>query len=282
MTTDILSKYYRLPGMNVQLPTQGAFLPEGSVTFVNGNEVEVLPMRASDEMMLKNPDALMSGNAVEMLFQSCVPSITSPADISAPDMDVLLLAIRVATYGRVMEVETDCPECSAHLAFDCNLPLMLQTQVNVDPVNEVRLTDDIVVYLRPFTLRDVGELSRRVFDEERRLRLLESDETLTEDQRQPHRNALYKRMAELQSKMSSNTITKIVVPEGEVVDRAAIAGFMANTSAAWARKIDEKQFEMSKAGIDKTVPAVCEHCNHEWNTAVEFDPTTFFGQGSSE
>ena len=114
------------------------------------------------------------------------------------------------------------------------------------------------------------------------MRVLEADQSLTEEQHHIQRKAAFKRVSELQSKMLANTVIKIVVPEGEVDDRQAIADFIANTSAAWLKLIDEKQREISNAGLDKTVPVVCDACGHGWETAIEFDPTTFFGQGSSE
>ena len=62
---DPLAKYYRMPGVHVRLPSNGAFMPPGSVQFTVTGEVPIYPMRAADELLLKSPDALMSGYAIE-------------------------------------------------------------------------------------------------------------------------------------------------------------------------------------------------------------------------
>lgn len=281
MTND-LSKYYRVPGLSVPLPTKGAYLPKGTFKLSEDGEVNVFPMRMADEMMLKNPDALMSGSAVQSLFESCVPDITTPALISSPDVDVLLLAIRVATYGRTMELETTCPNCEKDLAFDCNLPDMLVSAKNCEFENMARLSDELTVLVRPFNVQDIAYMSRKIFEEERRLQQIELSDDLTEDQRQMQRNQLFKRMASLQANMLSKTIMEITTPEGTITDTEKASEFLANVPAPWVKKIDEMQKRVSEGGMDKTIPVTCTHCEHQWKTAIDFDPTSFFEPNSSD
>ncbi len=275
-------KYYRIPGIAVKLPTAGKYLPEGSVTLNVEGEVDVYPMRMADEIMLKNPDALMNGSAIESLFQSCVPGITTPALISSPDIDVLLLAIRVASSGRIMELETSCPECNRDLAFDCNLPEMLLTVKECSEDNVARLSDDITVHVRPFNVSDMSFMGMRIFEEERRLQQIEHTEDLSEEQRQNQRNLLFKRMSQLQSEMLAKTVLSINSPDGTVSGLAEAQDLLGDAPAEWVKKIDRKQKEISEGGMDKKVHAICEHCKHEWDTAIDFDPTSFFGKNSSD
>jgi hypothetical protein len=277
----ILKDYYRLPGLTVSLPTRGRFLPEGAITLTEQGEVAVFPMVAADEMMLKNPDALMSGSAIQSLFESCVPSIKTPALISSPDIDVLLLAIRVATYGRTMELEAICPACEKELSFDCDLPSMLASVADSTAEPVLRLNDSITVVIRPFNVSDLAFMSRKIFEEERRLQQIEMSEDLTDEQRQIQRNLLFKRMSSLQSDMLSNTVVKVVTPVGEETDAEAIRQFLANIPTTELKTIDTTQKDVGQGGLDKTIAAKCEYCEHEWRTMVDFDPTSFFDQNSS-
>ena len=84
--TDTLKKYYRMPGVHIRLPTNGAFMPPGSVEFTMSGDIPVYPMRGADELLLKSPDALMSGYAIEELLKSCVPAIQFPRLVSSPDL----------------------------------------------------------------------------------------------------------------------------------------------------------------------------------------------------
>jgi len=280
-TSPNLKKYYRAPGLTIGLPTKGKYLPPQSITVNQEGGINVYPMRMADEMMLKNPDALMNGSAIQALFESCVPDIKTPALISAPDIDVLLLAIRVATYGRIMELETTCPNCEKDLAFDCNLPNMLSSIRDCSEDNILRLSDDLTVEVRPLNVADISFLNRKIFDEERRLQQIDLSPDLTEDQRTQQRNALFKRMSSLQSDMLAHTIVSINTPEGVVTDSAEMIDFIANAPAPWLKIIDTKQKSLSEGGMEKTVAAHCSYCEHDWRTMVDFDPTSFFEQNSS-
>jgi hypothetical protein len=127
----VLSKYYRyrVPGPHIKLATRGVFFPPNAIEMTLAGDIPVFPMVSADEMLLKSPDALMSGLALEKLFESCVPAIKTPRLISAPDIDVLLLAIRVATYGNKMALAANCPACKHENSFDCDLPSLLATMV---------------------------------------------------------------------------------------------------------------------------------------------------------
>ena len=94
-----LMQYHRPPGVYVILPSNGNFYtipPKLS----NLNEVLVRPMTARDELLFKSPDILMNGESLIEVMKSCVPDIENPNDIPGPDFNVLMLAIRLVTYGK--------------------------------------------------------------------------------------------------------------------------------------------------------------------------------------
>jgi hypothetical protein len=99
----------------------------------------------------------MSGLAIEKLISSCVPAIKTPALISAPDLDVLLIAIRAATYGNMMPVDVECPKCSEELSFDCDLGAVLGTMVEVPETLDLRLSKDVVVVMKPHSLQSADQ-----------------------------------------------------------------------------------------------------------------------------
>lgn len=273
-----LAKYFRMPGFHVRLPTNGVFLPKGAVTFTMAGEIPVYPMRAADEILMKSPDALMSGYALEKMLESCVPDIKTPRLISTPDLDVLLLAVRAASYGETMQIETVCPNCGNQDHFDCSLPAILST-VKDEPIdNEVRLTDQIVVYLRPYTLDVATRVSLTAFQEARKVQAL--DATENEDAKQAGISESFRRLTDLNITMMAESIVKVVIPEGTVTDPRQIAEFIGNAPTAWTKKIDAKLKDLNAMGMDKGIDVECSNCHHKWRTEVEFDPTSFFDLGS--
>ena len=69
--TSILKKYQRQPKLYIDLPSQGKYYSEGSLT--KHEEIEVYSMTASDEIIIKTPDALLNGEATARIIANCVP-----------------------------------------------------------------------------------------------------------------------------------------------------------------------------------------------------------------
>ena len=106
-----LNHYFRQPAIYVQLPSDGQFWPPGSLTMPENHELPVMPMTAIDEITYRTPDALFNGQAVVSVIQSCCPSIKNAWHCPVVDIDTLLTAIRIASYGHELELATYCPKC---------------------------------------------------------------------------------------------------------------------------------------------------------------------------
>lgn len=278
--TNPLAKYFRAPGVSLRLPSMGRFQPADNVRFTATGELNVLPMRAADEMLLKSPDALMTGMAVESLLKSCVPDLKDPKVLPSPDVDALLLAIRASTYGPEMSIESECPECEHENAYAFDILAILDTVAPLADEYPLRLNDEMVAYLRPFNFKGSTEISTLVFQETRKMQILERDESVTPEQRQVEINASFKRLNHMNVQLVSECIERIVIPDATVADRNHISQFIHQASKEDFKKIEDKLKEINQSGINKTHEVECVKCQHRWHTTVEFDPASFFGQGS--
>jgi hypothetical protein len=272
--SSVLSGYYRIP-------TRGKFLPDVSLTM--SGELPVYPMKASDEMLLKNPDSLMSGLALEGLFASCIPAIKNPRDISMPDIDVLLVAIRAATYGEKMMLDVTCPSCKAEYEYSCHLPGLLTTMTYVDEDTNVLLSEQVSVNVKPYTLYDASRVAFLAFEETRILQNL--DATTAQDDagrriRMNKMNQSIEKVTELNQMIITSCINFVSVPESTVTDKKEILSFIKNIPKPWYEKIEERIQEMNQHGIDKKIHITCDSCQHEWDTHLEIDPTSFFDASS--
>ena len=273
-----LKDFYRLPGVHTKLPTNGAFMPPDSIEFTLSKDIPVYPMRSADEMLLKSPDALMSGYALEELLKSCVPNIKKPRLISSPDLDVLLVAIRAATYGEIISFSPTCPSCGVENETKRNLSYLLTSMTFVDPENVVRLTDDILVYLRPYNLENASIMGLASFEEARKLQAADVSED--ESARSKQINLSMKRITDLSEETTADCIIKIIIPDKEVTDTRHILDFTRNISKSWTEKIQAKLEEINKKGIDKSYDLKCGSCEHEWKSEIEFNPSSFFAASS--
>ena len=111
MNVNPLMDFARKTECSVKLPSQGLWYDDDNISFNAIGEVDIMPMLPNDEMMLVNPESLISGDAIISVIKSCCPGIKRPEELYYPDINVLLLGIRKATYGNKMEQEYVCPEC---------------------------------------------------------------------------------------------------------------------------------------------------------------------------
>jgi hypothetical protein len=272
-----LAKYFRTPALHVPLPTNGAFMPPGGIEFDMKGMVPVYPMRAADELLLKSPDALMSGYAIERLLESCVPAIKAPRLISSPDLDVLLLAVRAATYGEVIDTTSTCPQCGAENVVRSGLGHLVATMKPVPPENVVRLSDEMVAYMRPYNLANATRIGITSFEEMRKVQGMENADP---DQRRRQINESMQLISLLTTEMLADCVVKIVIPDGPVTDRAMIREFIDNVSKEWTDWLQKKLDELNALGIEKKYEVTCEKCGHCWESQIEFDPATFFEAAS--
>ena len=107
-----LSQFFRQPAIHIRLPSGGKFYPVGSINMPPNGELPVLPMTAVDEITYRTPDALFNGSAVVSVIQSCVPSIKDAWQMPSQDIDAVMIAIRIASFGHGMDINTQCPACN--------------------------------------------------------------------------------------------------------------------------------------------------------------------------
>lgn len=273
-----LAQYFRTPGVHQALPTQGRFFEEGDIDLAINGEVAILPMTAGDEIILKNPDALLNGDALERLFKSCVPAIRNPRHISVPDMDVLLLAIKLASFGDGLEVEVTCPECKKEFETSISIRgLLSEAKMVKDEDTMVRVNDDMVIYIRPYNFESKTKLDLATFEETKVYQYIVDAEMSDEDKAKRF-NQSFEKIAELNLELVADCITHISVPSAEVRDRQFILDYIRNCDKNVVKKVQEKLKLLGESGIAKDFEVQCsnEECNHVWSTNLVFDPSHFF------
>lgn len=111
MSNNPLMQFARRAELTVKLATTPSWYPDNFIKYTLNGEVEVYPMLPKDELQLYNPDALLSGQAIINMIKSCCPSISDPELLYYPDANIILLAIKKATYGNEHKQNVFCPKC---------------------------------------------------------------------------------------------------------------------------------------------------------------------------
>ena len=278
--TNPLAKHFRQPALYAPLISQGRYWPEGSINIPVTMELPVYPMTARDEITLRTPDALINGTAIVEIIESCCPLINDAWAMPSVDVDALLIAIRIASYGESMTVSSKCPKCGEEHDYDINLQAALASIQMPDYDAPTIIDDDLLVYFKPLNYRQVSQTGQRTYEEERMILSL-SDDTLTDDEKKKVYDEHLKRMIDLNLDSLVAYTDSILTGDGEAVeDPKFIKEFYANTKAANLKALEKRAATDSKNVSIQPMDANCKACEHQFKLEVTFDYASFFAIGS--
>lgn len=275
-TSNPLARHFRKPGISIRLPSNLLYYKRGEVLVVPNGEVEIYPLTLKDEIQLKNPDGLNSGASLYRIVQSCCPGIRNPDSLLNPDLDAILIGIRICSYGRIMEIETKCPKCNAENAYGIDLQDLLDTAYIMDEIPVLQI-DNLAVYIKPYSLRSNLKISDFTFEQAKLINLASKDET-PEEEKIKIIDTLSQKIIELQESLISDSIYFIETEDGVKVDnRDHILEWVKNAPSSHIREIENFILEMNKKiGIKKEFDLTCKECKNTWKTNLTYDPTSFF------
>ena len=276
-----LNKYFRQPAVYVSLPTEGNYPPTVLEKTPTG-EIGVMPMTARDEIKFKTPDALMNGQGVVDVIQSCIPQIKDAWQISNYDLDTILIAIRIATYGETMDINFNVPITNEQLSHTVNLPALLEQIKSQEIVNEMVLKGGLKIHVRPLTYRDMTKASIKTFQQQKMYTAVQ-DSKLSDEEKVKRFDESFKALTDLSASILLKNISKIVTPDGaEVSDPAQIKEFIDNANATLINELSDEltkirlqgsvkplQLKATEEQIKKGVPV-------SYEVPITFDTANFF------
>jgi hypothetical protein len=179
-----LTAFMRRPKVFLKLPSEGKYWPEGSLDMPDNGELPVYGLTAKDELLIRTPDALFNGRTTVDVIRSCVPNILNAWDIPSIDVDAILIAIRIASYGEKMEMNVKIPGTEETEPFEIDLrPMLDQIAENTIWEERVIISEDLTVYIEPVNYKVMTDYSVMSFDSNRILSTLLQEKDLTEEQR---------------------------------------------------------------------------------------------------
>ncbi len=228
-TSNQLQKYFRQPKLHVRLPSGGKYYPPGSLDLPESGEVAIYPLTAKDELLLKTPDSLMNGTATADVIKSCVPQIKQPWYMPSLDVDALIMAIRIATYGENMTITVKVPNTGDEKDFTIDLNSVIAPLMSATYADTIKL-ENMTITLRPLMYSEFTKDALRSFEEQRVYNLVNDDTVPNEEKMERFRQA-FNRLTDLTVETVAESIAKIELMDGQVVnDPKHLLEFMQNTS----------------------------------------------------
>ena len=276
-----LKKYFRQPKLYLKLPSSGNFYTEGALEKTDNGEYPVFPMTARDEITMKTPDALLNGQSTVEIIQSCMPNIKNAWAIPTIDLDAILIAIRVATYGEKVDLEIRLPNTDIVKEYTADLRQALDKLLNAafDPVVEVN--ESITAYIKPLNYESFSKNSLKSLEEQRIFNIVNSQE-LSDDQKMAQFNKSFKILTDITISNVAECLVKIVTPDGEVSDPAFIKEFIDNadkeffTNITKHLELQRDKFQMPMFKIETTEEERAQGAPESFESPIVLDASNFF------
>lgn len=268
-----LKQYFRRPSIYLRLPSNGQDYTPNMFKKAENDEYPVYPMTAIDEITSKTPDALYNGNAIVSIISSCMPHINDPWQINSCDLDAILIAIKTASNGSKMEIETTCPACNTTSKYDVNLTGLLRELKYPDYHIEYRF-NDLIFKFKPLSFKDLNIINNKQFEFQKMLSNIDNIENI--DEKITKSKQIITLIAELGIQMVTNSIEYIKLPTTMVTDKKFIVEFLTNCDKNTYSEIKDKVMDLKAKGDMKPLNTKCMNCSHEYLQPFTLNFTDFF------
>jgi hypothetical protein len=278
LSTNPLRQFFRQPSIYIKLPSDGNFWPDGSLEMPQNREIPVFPMNAVDEITYRTPDALFNGQAVVDVIQSCVPCIKNAWHTPAHDLNSLLIAIRIASYGHEMEIESQCPHCESVSARHLDMREALN-RIGLPDYQATLKKTDVEILFGPMTFENQNSSNIDQFEQQQKIRsITESD--LSEKDKVQKMGETLRQITLLTMKALCYSIVGIRTPNGFVTDKQHILEYLQECDRSMYTDVREHVINLRQQNEIQPMSIECDDCHKTYKQLINLEMSNFFGSAS--
>lgn len=302
MTNRLLSELHDVfPPVEIALPTKGMFYPKGVLgENTDPQHIEVGTLGIMDEFKYRDPFLLVSGKAISYLIHHiCGDQVVLPEELCEIDVETILLASRIASYGPSLKLNHICPRMKQEdgkdvpcqheniLVLDLHEFILRYGPIEEETRFEVMLPRvGQTVYLRPTPYRTTIEVMRNVMGNRKRLETLQEhqDEFIMDPILFHQYEDLLTLSADLQIQTLLDCIWAVRTKSGIMVEdpqeiMAWIFELPKSDHDVISKRISELTDEFRKISI---VKYTCAGCGGENEFNLQMNSEILFLAGSEE
>ena len=248
----------KLPGRIFQLPSRGIFYKNGELdSSIREAEVHIHSMSALDEIHMKNPDQLFSGDAVKAVFKSCVSGINLPNQLLSKDVDAILLFLRTVTYGPAYEFSAahSCENAKDH-TYVADIDQMISDMKTIDPtviedMYHCTLNNGQVIRLRPTRYQQTVDFVKNNGNKA---------EITVEDEK----------------KNLVSMLLGVIDSVDDVTDEKFIEEWISKIPSPMVNRMADKIEKINDWGSDLLWTCKCRDCGENFKVEIPINPVSFF------
>lgn len=274
----------RMPGSTFRLPSGGEFYKDQEVEFERGKpEVYVAPMTTMDEIAITSVDKLLNGTAVEEVFARCIPSVRNVKRMLSSDVDYLLVALRVVSFGQHTDVTYNhkcSPEAKEH-TYSVNVETSILDKTKQLSQSQLEqysttLSTGLQVLFTPLTYGGLLQVQEKL----EKIRTLSDmyDATTQEEDKRHYSDLMQAAAHDYFITLMSNTVKSM---DG-IDDRDMIGEALSSMALPLREQMFDAQNRLEEWGQPNTVKIQCKDCKKEADVPLDLNPVSFFTKRSRQ
>lgn len=273
-----LAGHFRQPAIYLKLPSNGKWWGEGALEMPANGEIPIYPMSTKDEILLRTPDALLNGQGLVDVIQSCCPNIRDAWKMPSVDVDAVLIAIRIATYGNKMSFDSKCPHCKEDNVHEVDLSNPLQT-LNCPNYNELLTYKDLKIKFKPQFYFGINKTNMLEFEEQKIINLINATDIEADEKAKEITNSM-NRLFNYGIDACTQSTEYIEMGDGtKVTDAEFIKEYYQNAESAVIKLLQGKIADFATQAKAEPLHLGCRECTKPYDVELTFDYASFFGKG---
>jgi hypothetical protein len=232
-------------------------------------------MTVKDEILLKTPDALMNGSSIAEMVRSCCPSIKDPWAVPIIDLDAILIAVRIASYGEGMDMTSTCTHCNHENEHTVDLRVLLDTIKPLANFDQQTFLDGLIFEIRPQTYKDLNTTSMIAFEQQKIVSVV-GDSNLSEEDKRKQFQSSFDKLTDLNISTLVACIKSITADGIKVTEEALIKDFLTHCDRKTYEGIRNLVTKLLESNVLEPSPVTCESCEKTYTVKLEFNQSNFF------
>jgi hypothetical protein len=274
MANNPLQQYFRQPKIFINLPSQGVYNKPGSIQGEVSN-MPVFGMTGMDEILMKTPDALLTGESTVKVMQSCCPGIIDGWEVTNLDFNLILTAIRIATFGNSVVVTSKCTGCGTDNDYEIDLTRVVDYFAHCSYDNKI-VYKNLVIKTKPLTYKQITDFALRNFQLQQRLN---QNIVLTdEEEKKKNFSDLFEQLANLQNEIFTEGIESVTVDSSVVNEKEYIREWLANCDRDAYEDIKTTILKNQEKYSSPEHDVECSNCGKAAKLTIDLDQASFFGK----
>lgn len=257
-----------IPPTTIRLPSKGMFYTDHELDDeVSNGEMILHPMTTLDEIIIRSPDMLLQGTAIEKIITRCAPQVKKPLQLFSKDVDYILIQLHKLSYGDDRLVSFACPICKENAADDEPTPThqyplsinyFIQRTKELEQEDRARykitLSNAMVVNLRPSRYAEMLQMYQL------------NDETKSPEEQQD---------------IILKSVLSVIDSVDNVKNQAHIREWLEQLPIKFMQEIIDKISDANNWGPDFKYEITCKDCNNKQDISYLINPVSFFMLPSS-